>query len=190
MEMRKYIDIIKEAETPSVGIIFGRFNPPHKGHRAAWEMMKNENDNWYVSTNTNTRGPKDPLPYEIKTKAMEAIMPEVREHIMPESNWFSLASAIFAKHGKVELRVYSDEQWVLDGISKYNGVEGKHGYYNFETITPVKTPRLSSATALRQAVADEDESAFYNAAGVPKDTKIGKESFFDVVKKYLDEYKK
>jgi cytidyltransferase-like protein len=186
----KINQIIMEAELPKVGIIFGRFNPPHKGHKAAWEMMKNECDNWYVSTNTNTRGPKDPLPYEIKTRAMEAIMPEIREHIMPETNWFTLASAVFAKHGKVELRVYSDEQWVLDGIVKYNGQDSKNGYYNFPTITPVKTPRLSSATALRQAVADDDESAFYNAAGVPQDTKIGNETFFEVVKKYLDEYKK
>lgn len=36
-----------EAKENSVGIIFGRFNPPHKGHRAAWEMAA-KNPAWYV----------------------------------------------------------------------------------------------------------------------------------------------
>ena len=31
-----------EAPGETVGLIFGRFNPPHKGHKAAWEMAAKE----------------------------------------------------------------------------------------------------------------------------------------------------
>ena len=54
-----------EAKAKSVGIIFGRFNPPHMGHMKAWEMAA-ENPSWYVGTNKSTQGPKDPLPFDIK----------------------------------------------------------------------------------------------------------------------------
>ena len=65
----------------SVGIIFGRFNPPHKGHRAAWEMAS-KNPQWFVGTNQSTVGPKDPLPYDVKIEAMKAIWPELEGHIV------------------------------------------------------------------------------------------------------------
>ena len=45
----------------SVGVCFGRWNPPHKGHRAAWEIAANFGT-FYVGTNKNTEGPNDPLP--------------------------------------------------------------------------------------------------------------------------------
>lgn len=178
-----------EAEQ-SVGLIFGRFNPPHRGHRAAWEMTS-ENDAWYVGTNKSTQGPKDPLPYDVKVKAMETIWPEVAGHIVPHQSWLTLASEIYDKHGDVELKIYTDEQWVIKTIVQYNGVEGKsHGYYNFSKITPVATPRLSSATALRKAVADDDREEFASAAGVSADTPVDGVPFFDLVAKYLEQYKK
>lgn len=174
----------------TVGFIFGRFNPPHKGHRAAWEMLS-DNDAWYVGTNKSTQGPKDPLPYDVKIKAMETIWPEVKGHIVPHQSWLTLAADIYKKHGPVELKVYTDEAWVLKALNDYNGVEGKsHGFYNFPKITSVPTPRLSSATALRTAVANDDRAAFADAAGVPADTPVAGTPFFDLVAEYLSQYKK
>lgn len=174
----------------SVGFIFGRFNPPHKGHRAAWEMLS-KNTHWYVGTNKSTQGPKDPLPYDVKIKAMETIWPEVAGHIVPHQSWLTLASEIYKKHGDVVLNVYTDEDWVLKALDQYNGAEGKsHGYYNFSKINSVPTPRLSSATALRAAVAAGDKKAFADAAGVPADTPVDGKPFFDLVAEYLGQYKK
>jgi len=45
-----------EAPGDTVGLIFGRFNPPHKGHKAAWQMCS-KNTHWYVGTNRETMGP-------------------------------------------------------------------------------------------------------------------------------------
>jgi RNA polymerase sigma factor (sigma-70 family) len=185
-----FVKDLFEAKLNEVAIIFGRFNPPHKGHKAAWELAS-KSPNWYVGTNANTRGPKDPLPYEVKVKAMIAIWPEVEKHIVAEQSWLTLASRVYQEHGDVTLKVCTDEAWVLKTIEQYNGVEGKnHGFYNFSKIVGTPTPRLSSATALRKAVADDDRDAFSIAAGVDADTEINGESFFNLVQKYLGEYNK
>ncbi len=176
-----------EARQRSVGIIFGRFNPPHKGHRAAWEMAS-ENDAWFVGTNQSTQGPKDPLPYDVKIKAMQAVYPEIKGHIMPEQSWLTMASAVYKKYGDVILNVYTDEEWVSKALNQYNGVEGPHGLYRFKVINTQPTPRLSSATALRAAVQAGDREAFADAAGVDADTPVAGQSFFDLVAQYLNPY--
>ena len=173
-----------ESKAKSVGIIFGRFNPPHMGHMKAWEMAS-ENSAWYVGTNKSTQGPKDPLPFDIKVKAMEAVYPEVKGHIVAEQSWLTLASKIYEKHGNIVLNVYTDEDWVTKALVQYNGKEGAHGYYEFGTIQQQATPRLSSATALRAAVAADDRDAFGQAAGVDPNTLVAGHPFFDVVKHYL-----
>jgi hypothetical protein len=173
-----------ESKSRSVGIIFGRFNPPHMGHMKAWEMAS-ENDHWFVGTNQSTQGPKDPLPYDIKVKAMQAVWPEIKGHIVPETSWLTLASKIYKKYGNVQLNVYTDEDWVTKTIVQYNGKEGPHGFYNFPSINQQATPRLSSATALRAAVQAGDREAFTRAAGVDAETPVAGHPFFDVVKHYL-----
>ena len=171
----------------SVAIIFGRFNPPHKGHKAAWQIAS-KHPYWYVGTNQSTQGPKDPLPYDVKIQAMTAIWPEVEEHIVAETSWLTLASKVYEEHGEVELFCLTDEDWVTKTIVQYNGKEGTHGYYNFPNIRQQATPRLSSATALRDAVIKGDREAFSHAAGVPADTEVAGHAFFDLVAHYLLPY--
>lgn len=176
-----------EAAGQEVAIIFGRFNPPHKGHKAAWELAS-KSPIWYVGTNRSTVGPKDPLPFDIKIKAMEAIMPAVGAHIVAETSWLTLASMVYKTHGDVTLYILTDEEWVTKTIVQYNGKEGPHGYYNFTKIENKPTPRLSSATALRDAVVKGDRKAFADAAGVSADLKVAGKSFFDLVAEYLLPY--
>jgi hypothetical protein len=181
-----------EAPGETVGLIFGRFNPPHKGHKAAWEMASQEN-HWYVGTNMATIGPKDPLPFQVKIKAMETIWPQVRDHIIASQSWLTLASELYAKHPNATLVLFTDEAWVPKTIQQYNGQEGPHGVYNFKNIETKPTPRLSSATALRQAVLDNNPEEFSDAAGVPADTVIdvpGENiTFFDMVAKYIEPHR-
>jgi len=171
----------------SIGIIFGRFNPPHQGHKAAWEEAA-KNTHWYVGTNQSTQGPKDPLPFEIKIQAMQTIWPNIKGHIIPEQTWWSLAAAVYKKHGEIDLKVITDEtdaKVFVPGLQKQNGVEGRHGFYKFSSIEWQPAPRVSSATELRAAVANDDPKAFAKAAGVPADTKVAGKPFFDLVKYYL-----
>jgi len=181
-----------EAQGETVGLIFGRFNPPHKGHKAAWEMASKETY-WYVGTNESTIGPKDPLPAQVKVLAMEAIMPEVKDHIVFSQSWLTLASELYQKYPNATLVLFTDEAWVTKTVRDYNGVEGPHGTYNFKNIEVKPTPRLSSATELRKAVLDNDPEEFTKAAGVPADTLIdvpGENiTFFDMVAKYLEPHR-
>ena len=181
-----------EAKKTQVGIIFGRFNPPHKGHRAAWQKASEMSDIWYVGTNKSTQGPKDPLPYDVKIAAMVAIWPEVKKHIQPDISWLTLAANVYKKHGDVDLLCFTDEDWVVKTIKQYNGVKGPHGTYKFKVIRQVPTERLSSATALRNAVMNNDKSEFEQASGVKADTPIAikgkKIPFFKLVATYLLPY--
>lgn len=181
-----------EAPVETVGLIFGRFNPPHKGHKAAWEMAAKET-HWYVGTNESTVGPKDPLPAQVKVVAMETIMPEVKDHIVFSQSWLTLASELYAKHPDATLVLFTDEAWVPKTIAQYNGKQGPHGTYAFKNIETKPTPRLSSATALRKAVLDDDPKEFEDAAGVPANTKINLPGadmpFFDLIAKYLEPHR-
>lgn len=176
-----------EAST-EVGICFGRWNPAHKGHKAAWEIAA-KSPIWYVGTNKSTVGPKDPLPFDVKIEVMKTIWPEVASHIVAEQSWLTLCSRVFEEHGDVTLNVVTDEEWVIKTIVQYNGVEGKaHGFYKFSNIVPTPSPRISSATALRDAVMAGDRDAFAKAAGVAADTNVAGTPFFDLVAKYLLPY--
>lgn len=174
-----------ENKNESVGIIFGRFNPPHQGHKAAWKMASEENKYWFVGTNQNTEGLKDPLPFKVKVAAMKKIFPPIKGNIVAETSWLTLASKIYKEYGDILLNVYTDEEWVVKTLVQYNGKEGPHGFYKFSNIQPQATPRLSSATALRDAVINGDRQAFSQAAGIDADTEIAGQPYFDLVAHYL-----
>lgn len=190
MKLRQLFENPDQGTT--VGVCFGRWNPPHKGHAAAWETAA-QFDHFYVGTNKNTQGPNDPLPYEVKLAAMQVIWPDVAGHVIPEQNLFTLCSRIYDKYGEsANIKVCTDEDWLTGSLEKYNGKEGAHGYYKFASISQAPTPRLSSATALRSAVRQGDKELFSSAAGVSWDTPIvvdgRKKRFFDVVAHYLKQF--
>jgi hypothetical protein len=184
------VDKIVNEAPQRVAIIFGRFNPPHYGHKAAWKTAA-KFDKWFVGTNKSTIGEKDPLPYEIKIEAMKAVWPEVANHIMTEQSWFTMASKVYEQLGPVILNVVTDEtdkDWIMPVMIQNNGVEGPHGFYKFPKIVWQKADRISSATDLRGAVAKGDKAAFEKAAGVSADTPVAGSTFYEVVSKYLMPY--
>jgi hypothetical protein len=192
---------LTESSMPqTVAIIFGRFNPPHKGHKHAWNTAAQVAEEWYVGTNKSTIGPDDPLPFEVKIEAMKAIMPEVEDHLVEEQSWWTLAAHVFKKYGGVPgrtlpitLLIITDEPYVVPGLLKSNGQVSKHGEYSFQDIKlpfesieqAKKVLRISSATALRNSVAAGDREGFAQAAGVDADTPVAGHKFFDLVSHYL-----
>lgn len=177
----------------TIGICYGRWNPPHKGHREVWKAAS-KNPIWFVGTNENTEGPKDPLPYEIKLQCMAAVWPGVAKHVIPEQDLFVMATNIYEKYGEnVHLNVYTDEEWLASGLQKYNGMMNqKHGGYKFAQIDWKKTERLARATDLRKYVREGNKAAFYKDAGIPASSMItiGEKAYplFDIVAHYLQKY--
>jgi hypothetical protein len=178
-----------------VAIIFGRFNPPHKGHKVAWKRAATI-PHWFVGTNESTVGPTDPLPFNIKEKAMLAIYPELKGHLITQQSWFTMASAIFERYGDVELICVTDEAWVVPGLQKANGREDRHGYYKFSNIrlfhkdvgAAKADMRKGKASDLRAAALAGDREAFTNAAGISSETMVAGHPYFDLVVHYLKPY--
>ena len=153
----KIRQLLKEAAGVTAAFAFGRFNPAHQGHIAVWQTVEKAGVKWYIGTNPSTIGPNDPLTFEQKSAWMEEIYPPIAGHIVPEQSVVTLAAKIYKDLGGKEdatIAYITDEtDWVWSGklLNQYNGVEGKHGYYKFAQIVHVPSPRVSSATALRDA---------------------------------------
>ncbi len=177
----------------TIGICYGRWNPPHKGHREVWKAAS-KNPIWFVGTNEDTEGPKDPLPYDVKLQAMAAVWPGIKGHVIAEHDLFVMATHIYEKYGEnVQLNVYTDESWLASNLQKYNGLfNQKHGGYKFAQIDWKETKRLARATDLRQSVRNGDRKKFYTDAGISPDAMItiGEKAYplFDIVAHYLLKY--
>jgi len=157
----------------TIGISYGRFNPPHKGHKAVWKAAS-ANPIWFIGTNQSTENADNPLPYDVKLQCMAAVFPAVAGHVVPEQSLLTLASSVYEQYGEnVQLRVYTDEDWLVKTLTQYNGImEQKHGGYKFQQIDHIKTQRLASSTELRNAVRAGDPKKFYKEMGIDANTQI------------------
>lgn len=180
-----------ENKTNDVAIMFGRFNPPHYGHKDAW-LVASKFPQWFIGTNQSTVGPKDPLPFNIKIEAMKVMYPEIEGHLVAEQSWFTLAVMVFKKYGEnATLHIVTDpkdKDIYVPMIQKQNGVEGPHGYYNFKSIEWARAERQSEASLVRKAVKENNPEDFEKYSGVPADTVVAGKPYFDLVREYLLPY--
>jgi len=171
---------------------FGRFNPAHQGHAKVWEAVANAGQHWYIGTNPSTIGPNDPLPFAVKSAWMAAIDPHVKGHIVGEQSVVTLAAKIFQKVGEGATVAYITDHtdWAWSGklLNDYNGKEGNHGYYNFAKIIHVESPRVTSATELRNAARAGDERTFYHLAGVDPSLTVQGKTYFQTVAEALGQH--
>jgi hypothetical protein len=190
----KIDQVLVEDEGATVAFAFGRFNPAHQGHIEVWRAVEEAGANWFVGTNPNTIGPNDPLTFQQKSAWMEEIYPPIAGHIIPKTTVLELAAYIFKKLRSNEnasvAYVTDATDWAWSGklLNQYNGVEGQHGYYKFAQIIHTPSPRVSSATALRDAARADDKVAFYHASGTDPKLKVAGKSYFDTVKEACEKY--
>jgi hypothetical protein len=190
----KIRQVIKEAAGVTAAFAFGRFNPAHQGHIAVWQTVERAGVKWYIGTNPTTIGANDPLTFEQKSAWMQAIYPQITGHIVPETSVMTLAARIFKELGSKEdatiAYITDADDWAWSGklLNQYNGVEGKHGYYKFAQIVHVPSPRVSSATALRDAARADSKVAFYQASGTDPKLKVAGKTYFDTVKEAVTKY--
>jgi hypothetical protein len=177
----------EKEDNPKVGaaFCFGRFNPAHQGHAGVWDEVSKSGYKWYIGTNPTTIGPNDPLPFNIKSAWMEAIDPKIKGHIVGETSVVTLASKIYADIGEGHYVNYVTDQtdWAWSGklLKQYNGVKGPHGYYNFKDVLHVESPRVTSATDLRNAARAGDEKLFYELSGTDPSLTVGGKHYFETV---------
>ena len=193
--MLKFHQINEKAGDTAI-FTFGRFNPPTTGHEKlidalAREQSKNSGSKMYVFPSQSQNPKKDPLPFALKVAYMRKMFPKYAKNILANKKVrmvFDIAVELHNKgHRSIVMVVGSDRVAEFEGLlNKYNGVNGRHGYYGFDNIEVVSAGERDpdaegvsgmSASKMRAAASDGDFDSF--KTGVPS-------GFKDALKLYND----
>ena len=185
---------IREAKEKVAVFTFGRFNPPTTGHEKLIEKVasvaKQNSAQYFVYPSHSQNAKKDPLPHSKKIAYMRAMFPSHKKNIIAskERNVFEIATGLYNKgFSSVIMVVGSDRVQEFEAIlNKYNGVDGRHGLYDFTNISVVSAGERDpdaegvtgmSASKMRAAAGAGDFEQF--KLGLPK-------GFSDAQKLYND----
>ena len=143
MAIKNFSQYLIEAER-EVYFTFGRMNPPTIGHGKVFdELAKKSGKNDYkVFLSQVSNEKKDPLSYSDKVKHVRKMFPKHGRSVIINKGVRTAFDAIVELYDqgyrKVNMVVGSDRVREFDTIlKKYNGVKGRHGFYNFESINVV-----------------------------------------------------
>jgi len=196
--MKKFSDIT-EAKEKKIVFTFGRFNPPTTGHEKLIlklaDVAKKNGSDYFVFPSHSENPKKDPLPHAKKIAYMRAMFPKHKKNIIASNdrNVFQIASGLYDKgYTSIVMVVGSDRVQEFEALlNKYNDVEGRHGYYNFDNISIVSAGERDpdaegvtgmSASKMRAAAAANDLEQF--KLGLPSGFKDAEKLFADV-RKYM-----
>ena len=186
----------KEARGDTAVFTFGRFNPPTTGHEKlidalAREQGKNPGAPMYVYPSHSQNPKKDPLPHNKKVAYMKKMFSKYKKNIKVSRarNVFDIAVELYNKgHKAIVMVVGSDRvDEFSDLLDKYNGVDGRHGFYGFDDIKVVSAGERDpdaegvegmSASKMRAAAQSDDYEQF--KLGLPKGFRDGEKLFKDV----------
>jgi hypothetical protein len=173
----------REEKKKTLVTAFGRFNPPTVGHQKLIDKVAKvagKND-YQIYPSQSQDAKKNPLSYNDKVKFMRKMFPKHARNIYMDKNVkMALHIADRAhKEGYTEFVYVAGSDRVNEFkvlLNKYNGKEGKHGFYNFKDGIQVvsageRDPDAEgvsgmSASKMRAAAADNDLELF--ATGLPK----------------------
>ena len=180
---------------------FGRFNPPTIGHEKlldkVYAVASKEGADFLVFPSHSQNPKKDPLDFRSKVKFMKKMFPKYSKNIMSNNKVKTAFNAVSLLH---ELG-YKEAVMVVGGdrvsefnsvLNKYNGVEGRHGFYDFEGGIKIvsageRDPDAEgvsgmSASKMRAAAAANDYDSFKN--GLPSKFRGG-ELLFKMLRKAM-----
>jgi DNA-binding MarR family transcriptional regulator len=200
----------KEARGDTAVFTFGRFNPPTTGHEKlidalAREQGKNPGAPMYVYPSHSQNPKKDPLPHNKKVAYMKKMFSKYKKNIKVSRarNVFDIAVELHNKgHKAIVMVVGSDRVDEFDNLlNKYNGEEGRHGFYGFDDIKVVSAGERDpdadgvegmSASKMRAAAVKNQYKNVVDArgkvteygfeSGLPKGFTDGEKLFADVRK--------
>ncbi len=160
---------------------FGRMNPPTIGHGKLMNVLsaKAGRNPHKVYLSHTQDGRKNPLEYRQKVKHVRKMFPKHSRNVILDTGAktvFDVATKLYDQgFNKVTMVVGSDRTTEFKTLlDKYNGVKGRHGFYNFERINIVsagaRDPDASgvegmSASKQRDNAKNNDFTAF--SQGVP-----------------------
>ena len=183
-------DSIESGDTLTV--VFGRFNPPTKGHEKLLKSAKKASIGGDLKIYpSRTQDPKkNPLDPDMKISYMKKMFPDFEENIINDDEMRSIFNVLIAasEEGYVNINIVvgSDRQAEFENLAqKYNG-----DLYNFDLIRVISAGMRDadaegiegmSASKMRKAVIDDDFETFRR--GTPKTLDDGDtRSLFDAVR--------
>ena len=179
-EGTKKPDEVDQAESDTVTVAFGRFNPPTIGHeklmKAADKVAMGGPLKIYPSRTQDSQ--KNPLDPDMKISFMKKLFPDFEENIINDGEMKSIFNVLIAAdeegYKNVNIVVGADRQAEFENLAtKYNGE-----LYNFDDIRVVSAGIRDadaegvegmSASKMRKAVVDGNFKAF--KSGTPKNIK-------------------
>lgn len=172
-----------EEKKKEVVFTFGRFNPPTIGHgkllaKVAAAAIGND---YRIYASQSSDPKKNPLEYKEKIKVMRKMFPNHGRNIVEDKNAKTALHIASILHDqgftKIAMVVGSDRIKEFQKLlTTYNGVKGRHGYYDFKDGIDVisageRDPDAEgvsgmSASKMRQAASEGDFKSFM--MGIPK----------------------
>jgi len=136
---KSFNEYLTEASS-GVVITFGRFNPPTVGHEKLLDVLAKSSkggDVYRVYVSQTNDKKKNPLTYDDKIKFMRKMFPKHARSIIHDKGVKTAIDVLVKLYEdgftKVSMVVGSDRVNEFDALTnKYNGVQGRHGLYNFE----------------------------------------------------------
>lgn len=185
-------------EEKTVYFTFGRLNPPTRGHEMLLDKLaaaagKNPY-RIYLSKSNDPK--KNPLSYNDKIKFARKMFPKHARQILKDTSIntvMDIASKLYNDgFANIVMAVDGPRSREFDVLlNKYNGVKGRHGFYNFRSIKFINVGERNdssegidgvSATKQRNAAADNDFTTF--AQGLPKEfSNADSKALFNAVRK-------
>jgi hypothetical protein len=193
---KSFTQYITEAKK-EITITFGRLNPPTMGHGKLLDSVARVASGGpyriYLSQSQDPK--KNPLDYRTKVKYVRKMFPKHARSVVMDTkirNIFDVLTKLYEEgYNQVNMVVGSDRVGDFERITnKYNGVKGRHGFYNFQGGVNIvsageRDPDAEgvsgmSASKLRQAAASNDLQSFMK--GMPSGFDDAKDLFNDVRK--------
>ena len=185
-------------EEKTVYFTFGRMNPPTIGHGKVLEALakKSAKNPYKVFLSQTKDSKKNPLTYQDKIKAVRKMFPRHARSIMLDKkvkNAMEAASSLYDEGYKNLVMVVGSDRVneFSTLLKKYNGKDGRHGFYNFKNINVIsagdRDPDAEgatgmSATKMREFARENNFTSF--SQGLPKNVSNpdAKKMFNDVRK--------
>ena len=175
---------------------FGRLNPPTVGHEKLLDALASQagRQDYFVFVTQSYDKKKNPLNYNAKVKHIRKMFPRHARRVLINKKIrtvFDAATFLYDKGYKsLVMVVGSDRVREFETLlSKYNGVKGTHGFYNFKSIkissAGARDPDAEgvegmSASKMRQFATDNNFTSFAQGLGSSMGNKDAKKLFTDV----------
>jgi GH24 family phage-related lysozyme (muramidase) len=156
-----------------IAFCYGRFQPPHFGHKLLMETTAEAADggDYEIYTSASQDPKKNPLDYKTKIGFIKAMFPDMAQHVpdAPQLNTVMKVAADLYKRGYRSATFVAGKDQIdnfRELLTKYNGQEAAHGFYQFSPLQFIasNSPDVR-ATQVREAAAAGNIEAFGEMTG-------------------------